>query len=41
MTVSEAKWLKTLEDEDAKLKKLQTEERLDLASMKELVSKHC
>lgn len=39
MTVSEAKRLKTLEDENAKLKKLLTEQMLDLAAMKELVSK--
>ena len=39
MTVSEAKRLKTLEDENAKLKKLLAEQMLDLAAMKELVSK--
>ena len=39
MTVPEAKRLKTLEDENAKLKKLLAEQMLDLAAMKELVSK--
>ncbi len=39
MTVSEAKRLKTLEDKNAKLKKLLAEQMLDLAAMKELVSK--
>ena len=39
MTVSEAKQLKALEDENAKLKKLLAEQMLDLAAMKELVSK--
>ena len=39
MEVSEAKRLKALEDENAKLKKLLAEQMLDLAAMKELVSK--
>jgi len=39
MTVSEAKRLKTREDENAKLKKLLAEQMLDLAAMKDLVSK--
>ena len=39
MTVSEAKRLKALEDENAKLKKLLAEQMLDLAAIKELVSK--
>ena len=39
MTVSEAKRLKTLEDENARLKKLLAEQMLDLSAMKELVSK--
>ena len=39
MTVSEAKQLKTLEDENAKLKKLLAEQMLDLAAMKDLVAK--
>jgi putative transposase len=39
MTVSETKRLKALEDENAKLKKLLAEQMLDLAAMKELVSK--
>ena len=39
MTVSEAKRLKTLEDENARLKKLLAEQMLDLAAMKDLVSK--
>ncbi|RAK16996.1 putative transposase [Salipiger aestuarii] len=38
MTVSEAKRLKALEDENAKLWKLLAEQMLDLAAMKELVS---
>lgn len=40
MTVSEAKRLKALEDENAKLKKLLAEQVLDLAAMKDLVSKN-
>ena len=40
MTVSEAKRLKTLEDENARLKKPLAEQMLDLAAMKELVSKN-
>ena len=39
MTVPEAKRLKALEDENAKLKKLLAEQMPDLAAMKELVSK--
>ena len=39
MTVSEAKRLKTLEDANAKLKKLLAERRLDFAAMKGLASK--
>ena len=39
MEPSEAKRLKALEDENAKLKKLLAEQMLDLAAMKELVSK--
>ena len=39
MTVSEAKRLKTLEDENAKLKRLLAEQMLDMAAMKELLSK--
>ena len=39
MTVSEAKRLKALEDENARLKKLLAEQMLDLAAMKDLVSK--
>lgn len=39
MTVSEAKRLKALEDENAKLKKLLAEQMLDFAVTKELVSK--
>ena len=39
MTVSEAKRLKALEDENAELKKLLAEQMLDLAAMKDLVSK--
>ena len=39
MTVPEAKRLKGLEDENAKLKKLLAEQMLDLAAMKDLVAK--
>lgn len=39
MMVSKAKRLKTLEDENATLKKLLVEQMLDLAAMKERVSK--
>lgn len=38
MTVSEAKRLKALEDENAMLKKLLAEQMLDMAAMKELLS---
>lgn len=39
MTVSEAKRLRALEGENARLKKLLAEQLLDLAAMKELVAK--
>ena len=39
MTVSEAKRLKALEEENARLKKLLAEQMLDAAAMKELLSK--
>lgn len=39
MTVSEAKRLKALEDENAKLKRLLAEQMLDMAAMKDLLSK--
>ena len=39
MTVSEVKRQKVLEDENAKLKKLLAEQMLDLAAIKDLVSK--
>lgn len=39
ITVSEAKRLNTLEDENAKLKKLLAEQMLDMAAIKELLSK--
>jgi putative transposase len=39
MDVSEAKRLKALEDENAKLKKLLAEQMLDVAAMRELLSK--
>ena len=39
MTVSDAKRLNALEDENAKLKKLLAEQMLDAAAMKELLSK--
>jgi putative transposase len=39
MTVSDAKRLKALEDENAKLKKLLAEQMLDAAAMKELLAK--
>lgn len=40
MTVSEAKRLKALEDENAKLKRLLAEQMLDMAAMKELLSRN-
>jgi hypothetical protein len=40
MEVSEAKRLKQLEDENAKLKKLLAEQMLDVAAMRELLSKN-
>ncbi|AAK88840.1 transposase [Agrobacterium tumefaciens] len=39
MEVSEAKRLKALEDENAKLKKLLAEQMLDVAALRELLSK--
>jgi len=39
MDVSEAKRLKQLEDENSKLKKLLAEQMLDVAAMRELLSK--
>jgi len=39
MTVSDAKRLKVLEDENARLKKLLAEQMLDAAAMKELLAK--
>ena len=39
LDVSEAKRLKQLEDENAKLKKLLAEQMLDVAAMRELLSK--
>lgn len=39
MEVSEAKRLKSLEDENAKLKKLLAEQMLDIAALRELLSK--
>ena len=40
MGVSEIKLLKTLEDENARLKKLLVEQMLDMAAMKNLLSKN-
>lgn len=40
VTVSDAKRLKSLDDENAKLKKLLAEQMLDAAAMKELLSKN-
>lgn len=40
MTVSDAKRLKALEDENARLKKLLAEQMLDGAAMKELLAKN-
>ena len=40
MTVSEAKRLKTLEDENAKLKRLLAETMLDMSAMRELLAKN-
>ena len=39
VTMSEAKRLKALEDENARLKRLLAEQMLDMAAMKELLSK--
>jgi putative transposase len=39
VTVSEAKRLKALEDENGKLKKLPAEQMLDMAAMRELLQK--
>lgn len=39
MTVSGAKRLKALEDENARLKRLLADQMLDMAAMKELLSK--
>jgi putative transposase len=39
MEVSEAKRLKALEEENAKLKKLLAEQMLDVAALRELLSK--
>ncbi len=39
MEISEAKRLKQLEDENAKLKKLLADQMLDAAAMRELLSK--
>ncbi len=39
ITVSEAKRLKALEDENAKLKRLLAEQMLDMAAMKEFLAK--
>ena len=39
MSVSDAKRLKALEDENAKLKKLLAEQMLDAAAMRDLLSK--
>ncbi len=39
MTVSDAKRLKALEDENARLKKLLAEQMLDAAAMKDLLAK--
>jgi putative transposase len=39
MTVSEAKRLKALEDENAKFKRILAEHMHDIAAMKELLSK--
>lgn len=40
MEVSEVKRLKTLEDENAKLKKLLAEQMLDVAALRELLGKN-
>jgi putative transposase len=40
LEVSEAKWLKTLEDENARLKKLLAEQMMDNATLKELLAKN-
>ena len=40
MEVSEAKRLKTLEDENARLKKLLAEQMMDVATLKEMLGKN-
>ena len=41
MEVSDAKRLKTLEEENAKLKKLLAESMLDVSTLKDLLAKNC
>ena len=41
MEVSDAKRLKALEDENAKLKKLLAESMLDVSTLKDLLAKNC
>ena len=41
MEVSDAKRLKVLEDENAKLKKLLAESMLDVSTLKDLLAKNC
>lgn len=40
MDVSDAKWLKALEDENAKLKKLLADQMLEASALRELPSKN-
>ncbi len=40
MEVSEAKWLRALEDENAKLKRLLAEAMLDVSTLREMLGKN-
>ncbi len=40
MEISEAKWLKQLEDENAKLKRLLAEQMMDVATLREMLGKN-
>ena len=40
MDASEAKWLRALESENAKLKRIVAEQMLDMSAMKELLAKN-
>ena len=40
MEVSEAKWLKALEEENARLKKLLAESMMDVSTLREMLAKN-